>query len=228
MVATQRFALNYKGLPVKTEWVEYPDIKELYHTLGLTATEKRDDGSPYYCLPIIYDPSTNTTLCESFSIVQYLEKTYPNTPTVLSKGTLALQKGFLVAFRAKVHWPTFHLVIFPIWLILNEPSQAYFRTTREADFGQKLEDIGTEERWQKAETAWNELAEWFKLDGEGSTDFVMGKQLCFVDLQIVSVLVWARNGLGENSEEWKRICSWGGGKWKRYLESFSKYEVVDA
>ncbi len=221
------FALNYKGLPVKTEWVEYPDIKALYHKLGLEPTEKNRDGNPYYCLPVIHDPSTNTILSDSWTIVRYLEKTYPKTPTLLPKGTLALQKGCLTGFN-KAHGATFDLVVFPVWRILNKSSQIYFRSTREAFIGQKLEDICTEKSWQEAEKAWDQVAEWMKLNGEGLDDLVMGDRVCYVDLQIVSVLVWARNSLGEDSEEWKRICSWSGGKWKRYVESFAKYEVVDA
>ena len=212
---------------MRTEWIEYPDIKELYAKLGLEPTEKKADGSPYFCLPVIHDPSTNTTSCDSFAIVQYLDDTYPNTPTFLPKGTAALQKGFLAAFRTKIHWTTFHLVIFPIWHILNEPSQVYYRTSREVDFGQKLEDIASEGWWQQAEAAWDELAEWMKLDDEDSDGFIMGDQVCFVDLQIASVLVWARSGLGKRSAEWARICSWNGGKWKRYLDRFSDYETVD-
>lgn len=221
------FALNYKGLPVKTEWVEYPDIKALYHKLGLEATETKQDGSPYYCLPVIHDPSTDTTLSDSLTIVRYLDKAYPDTPTLLPRGTLALQKGCMAGF-GRAHGSMYTLVVRPVWRILNEPSQTYYRSMCEGFLGQKLEDVCTEKSWQAAEEAWKPVAEWMKLNGEGLEGFIMGDKVCYVDLQIVSILVWAKNSTGEDSEGWKRICSWSGGKWKRYLDSFAKYEVVDA
>ncbi|KAJ3553872.1 hypothetical protein NM688_g3391 [Phlebia brevispora] len=220
-----RFALNYKGLPVKTEWIEYPDIEALYHKLGIEATEKRQDESPYYCLPLIHDPSTNTIMCDSFSIVRYLEKTYPNTPTLLPKGTLALHKTFSLAFN-KVHGSTFDLVVYPVWRILNERSQVFFRTTRERIIG-PLEDVCDDASWENAEKAWSELDSWLKLNGEGLDNMVMGDRVCYADLQIASCLMWAKNSLDAESAEWKRICGWNGGKWKRYLDQFSKYEVID-
>lgn len=219
------FALNFKGLPMKTEWIEYPDIKALYSKLGLEVTQMKR-GSPYYCLPVIHDPSTNTTLGDSLTIVRYLEKTYPNTPPLLHNlGTLALQKGCLTGFN-KAHGTMYNLVVFPVWRILNERSQAHYRSTCEAAMGKKLEDICHANSWQEAEKAWSLVSEWLKLNGEGLDDLIMGDQVCYVDLQVVSILVWAKNSLGEDSEEWNRICSWSGGKWERYLDNFAKYNSV--
>lgn len=221
------FALNYKRLAFKTEWVEYPDIEALYHKLGFEATEKKPDGSPYYCLPVIHDPSTNTTLSDSLTIARYLDKTYPSTPILFPTSTTALQAGFIKGF-AGTHASTYNIVVLPVWRILNERSQVYFRTTREARLHKGLEDVCTEESWQKAEKDWDDLAALFKLNGEGHEDLIMGDRLCYVDLQIVSVLIWARNCLGEDSDEWKRFCRWSGGKWKKYVDSFSEYDVADA
>lgn len=38
MMITARLALNYKGLPYKTEWVEYPDLKSRFMELGIPAS----------------------------------------------------------------------------------------------------------------------------------------------------------------------------------------------
>ncbi|KAI0682851.1 hypothetical protein BC835DRAFT_807562, partial [Cytidiella melzeri] len=53
-----RYALNYKGIPYRTEWVEYPDIEPLCKKIGGSATAKKEDGRDHYTLPMIYDPST--------------------------------------------------------------------------------------------------------------------------------------------------------------------------
>lgn len=41
-------ALNYKKLPYKTEWVEYPDIKPTFEALGI-APNTRDPKYQYFC-----------------------------------------------------------------------------------------------------------------------------------------------------------------------------------
>ena len=92
-------SLNYKGLLVKTIWVEYPDIESLYHKLNLEATSKSPDGGPLYTLPVIYDPSTGSTVSDSAAIAKYLDKTYPNTPVLFHKGTDAFQTAFLDAWH---------------------------------------------------------------------------------------------------------------------------------
>ena len=88
------YALNYKGILLKTVWVEYPDIEALYHTLGIPAASTKPDGSPYYALPVIQDPSTQRIISDSWAIVKYLDEAYPDTPTLLPKGTLAFPRFF--------------------------------------------------------------------------------------------------------------------------------------
>lgn len=48
LAMTARLALNYKGLPYKTEWVEYPDLKGRFMELGIAASrscrQREDPG----------------------------------------------------------------------------------------------------------------------------------------------------------------------------------------
>jgi Glutathione S-transferase, N-terminal domain len=77
-----RYSLNYKGLPFRTEWVEYPDIAGIYcnNEPKVPPTEISKDGSPYYSLPLIKDDTSGTPVfvAESFEIAKYLDKTYPD------------------------------------------------------------------------------------------------------------------------------------------------------
>ena len=50
--------LHYKGLPFRTQWVEYPDIEPTLRLLDALPTSKNEDGSDYYTLPVIHDDST--------------------------------------------------------------------------------------------------------------------------------------------------------------------------
>ncbi|KAI0772188.1 hypothetical protein BC629DRAFT_1529856 [Irpex lacteus] len=216
-----RLALNIKGLNYKTEWVEYPDIEALYHRINLPPHSIRADGSGYYCLPVIHDPSTNTTLSESWDIIQYLDKTYPNTPTLLSNELAPLHAVFLTAFPPTAQKPLWNIIIAGVHSNLSPRSQEYFRRTREAETGKKLEDVaGGEEGWVAAEAGFGKVLAWPRV-------VLGGDKISFPDLHIVGVLIWAKLSLGEESEGWKRISEWHGGRWKRLHDRFLPFLKVD-
>lgn len=96
-----------KDLTYETRWIEYPDIAPLCQQLEVDTaspmhTEVRD-GKPHYTLPIIHDPTTSTTIADSFKIAQYLDWTYPSSSSppsteyieMFPKNTTALQSVFL-------------------------------------------------------------------------------------------------------------------------------------
>ena len=78
-----------------------------------------------------------------------------------------------------------------------------------------------------AEEGLGKLARWLDANGEGADELFMGDRICFADILVASTLVWAKVAFGEDSDEWKRISAWHGGKWKRVLDRLAKYEVVD-
>ncbi|QKX63528.1 uncharacterized protein TRUGW13939_10699 [Talaromyces rugulosus] len=74
-----RYALNFKDVSYSTSWVPLPSISKVRRGLDLPATRKFADGSDFYTLPIISDPSTNSIVGDSFDIAVYLQQTYPNS-----------------------------------------------------------------------------------------------------------------------------------------------------
>ncbi|KAK7058529.1 hypothetical protein VNI00_002165 [Paramarasmius palmivorus] len=219
-----RFTLNYKGLPYQTTWVEYPDVEALYKKLGIPATAKKSDGSPFYTLPVIHDPNTGTIVSDSFQIAEYLDKTYPDTPRVIPPGTRALQAAFVDAFWSKVINNLFKFMMPKAAWALSKSSEEYFRRTREKEIGITLEEMyptgeKAEEVWKKAEADFAVIYGWLRED-----EFVMGDRASFADFAIGGVLVVSRLLLGEESEEWKRILGWHNGRWARIAKSLEKYE----
>ena len=93
--------------------------------------------------------------------------------------------------------------------------------------GKKLEDVLGDEEWQAAEKGFTQLDKFFAANGPALDELVMGDQVSFADIQIASTLMWVKRSLGENSEEWKRVSGWNGGKWKRIVNRLSPYEVID-
>ena len=222
-----RYTLNYKGLFYRTVWVEFPDIETVCIQVGAPPTTKKEDGSPGYTFPILFDPSTKAIVADSAVIARYLDATYPDTPPVFPAGTAALQAAFSDGVRSACGGPLFMLTIADIWRSLNTKSQGYFRTTREKRFGAKLEELRSEAQWELMEAGFGKVDEWLKANGPGKDHLLMGDRICYSDFQLASVLMWARTVCGEESEDWARIASWHGGRWKRFLEYFDRYAIVD-
>lgn len=74
-----RLALNFKGVPYETTWVELPDVSTVRQSLGQPASRKFADGTDFYTLPIIQDASTGIIVGDSFDIAVYLQRMFPDT-----------------------------------------------------------------------------------------------------------------------------------------------------
>ncbi|KIK58970.1 hypothetical protein GYMLUDRAFT_202224 [Collybiopsis luxurians FD-317 M1] len=229
-----RYCLNYKGLPYRTEWVEYPDIEALCKKIGAEATGVDDDGvTPYYTLPVIYDPTTNRVISESFKIAIYLDATYPDTPRVLPPGTRGLQTSFnhLAMLRTYPHVGMF--VRAKVYERLPRgKSQEYFKRTREISFGKKIEEWAP--KGEDAIKAWQAFENGLKLldlpyqvameENEG--DYLCGENPTFGDFALAGIFQWCKTGYGSDSEEWKEITGWQNGRWGKFLEDLDKYAKV--
>ncbi|KAF8500069.1 hypothetical protein JB92DRAFT_2980192 [Gautieria morchelliformis] len=107
---SEQYALNYKGAPYKTVWIEYPEIEPTMRSIGAAPTKKKPDGSPWYTIPVIVDPSRTATsggptvVSDSFHIAEYLDETYstPSTGPLFPPGTKALQQLFYDHFFTNV------------------------------------------------------------------------------------------------------------------------------
>ncbi|KAF4613866.1 hypothetical protein D9613_007611 [Agrocybe pediades] len=224
-----RFALNYKGLPYKTEWVAFPDIEAHCKKLGIPPTGKTAwGGEDHYTLPAIYDPTTNKYLAESFIIAKYLEETYPDTPRIFPNGTIGLQEAFTDAFDARTailfrfmaHYGLSHL---------DSRTQEYLRRTREKAIGKKLEELmptgeAAVQDWRKVEEGLQKVEEWYAQTDEKGP-FILGNVVSWGDFVVAGHLIWAKLVSGEGSKEWKAIASWNNGRWAKLLDSLDKYSA---
>ncbi|RDX53698.1 hypothetical protein OH76DRAFT_1398810 [Lentinus brumalis] len=231
-----RYSLNIKGLPYRTVWVEYPDIEALYKKLGVDAPSTGPTGAPYYCLPLIYDRNTKVHVSDSAAIARYLDKTYPDNPTLIPKETDALHAAFQRAFAAVFNMPKGSiswLMIPETYVRLNPASQGYFRRTREEWSGMAIEELaprGSEKRqkhWEAVKGAFHEVAGWLQADGHEKLFFLGGETICYADIAIAAWVVWIRVTFGEDGAEWRDLLRWDGGRWGKLTEAFRKYELVD-
>jgi len=217
-----RYALNIKLIPYKTVWVEYPDIEALAVKLGIKPTSWRPNGQPYYTLPIIHDPTTNVSISESFDIIAYLDRTYPDTPTLLPKGSRVLQAAFEPAVLAAFGVLEYAIVLPATHKIINTASQEFFWRTK--NMAQLNPGGDTTEHWKKLKEGLGTVDGWLKRKEEAHK-YIAGDTISFADISLVARLLWPKRVFGEDSEEWQRISSWHGGRWGALVEEFKEYEV---
>ncbi|KAL4246834.1 hypothetical protein ABKN59_007394 [Abortiporus biennis] len=231
-----RYALNIKGLPYRTEFREYPDIEPTCKEIGAAPTGTWSDGRPQYTFPVIHDPNTKLTISDSDNIIEYLEKQYPDTPSLVPKGSLGLILAFRPGFGNILGDRIYNLVVLATNQYLNPRSEEYFRRTRESSLKKKLEDIvpgglssgseGSEKAWKAAQAGFDTLASWYDKNEEGKGLYLLGDSVTYADILVAGRLIWVRVVLGEKSKEWERFKSLNGGKWEKILNNFEKYHTV--
>ncbi|TFK34998.1 hypothetical protein BDQ12DRAFT_737857 [Crucibulum laeve] len=228
-----RYCLNYKRLPYRTEWVEYPDVQSHCQSLGISPTSTRN-GQPFYTLPAIQDTSTSMSLSESMNIASYLDQKYPEMRKVIPEGTEAFQHAFMATFRENIIKRLVPFVVPVSPSRLNPRSADYFKKTRQEWFRKPLENVlpvGKERdrKWKEVREAFVGLDEWLaysaKFRGEKSS-FMTGENPIFIDFVIGGQLLWLKSILGERSEEWKEMKTWNDGRLERLSNRLKEWEMV--
>ena len=140
-----RLALNYKGLPYTTEWVEYPDIAPKFSAFGIT---RNPQGARGYGIPAIRN-ANGKYIMDSRVIADALEELQPEPSLHLDNGYVdrvqdAVQKT-LVAL-APIGMPRIPEKL------LNPASQPYFNETRAKTLGMSLKELAVSDR--AGESAW--------------------------------------------------------------------------
>ncbi|KAG7091608.1 hypothetical protein E1B28_010627 [Marasmius oreades] len=222
-----RYALNYKQLPYKTTWVEYPDIEKTCKQIGAPPTSKKPDGSPAYTVPTIYDPNTGKSVSDSLKIMVYLEETYPSSPerSLIPPGTWGLQLA-LLSLGPTILGSFSQFILPPGIKFLNEPSAKYC-TDRLVVGGRPLMDLELqgEKRvveWEKVEHGFGVIDSWMKKEDK----FLMGDRFIFADLTIGALVRRVRQLYGEDSEEWRSMEKWHGGRWARLVKELDEYAMI--
>ncbi|KAJ7174110.1 hypothetical protein C8R43DRAFT_977118 [Mycena crocata] len=223
-----RYALNFKGIPYKTIWVEYLDIEPLCKEIGATPTRNKPDGRPHYTLPVIQDTSTGAVISDSTKIAEYLDATYPDTPRLMPKGTIALHRAFEETAQSLLVPALYPYCLPGTTATLNPVSAAYFRTTREALIGKTMEDMQPKGEdhvvlWQKLQDAFGKVDGWVRANGEGS-NYLGGDTVCYADMWVAAYVWWIKV---VRPDTWDEVKLWHGGRWATLLNNLEKYSTVE-
>ncbi|KFY22399.1 hypothetical protein V493_06637 [Pseudogymnoascus sp. VKM F-4281 (FW-2241)] len=185
-----RLILNFKQIPYTTIFLEFQDIEPTLKGLGLVPGESPTGEKLKYTVPAIHHMPTNTHIMDSTPIAKFLEATYPTPPLPLTS-----ELGRTIELQARsVVGPTFRASVVPREInILSPKSQEYFRRTREATLGHRLEDLldSEEESWEAVSEGMREVGELMRTNAaEGP--FVLGAQPSYTDFFIAGSLQSAR------------------------------------
>ncbi|KAK5168170.1 uncharacterized protein LTR77_006738 [Saxophila tyrrhenica] len=183
-----RMALNYKGIPYRTEWTEYPDLAPTFKELGIAPNE---EGSTFeYSSPAVRLPDGSYVM-DSRKIALALD-IYQPEPT--------LHMGYAdVIDRAQNAVSGVLGTLAPIVLprvpvmLLNDKSAKYFNETREARFGISLPELGVSDKakgaWEEAKPKMEELRQ-VLTEKEGK--YVLGDEVSFADFVVAGFWVFMK------------------------------------
>ncbi|KAL4894201.1 hypothetical protein BDV59DRAFT_176037 [Aspergillus ambiguus] len=244
-----RYALNLKGVPYSTSWVELPDITNVRRGLGVPAARKFADGSDYHTLPMLSDPATNQTIGDSFDIAVYLQKTYPGSGAgdLFPNQKLDYEFGHDLALFAPLsernesqfaEYARFNTNIdaaFSAHVLLMayrlpfppstaEASKAEFVRRAGATSWEDFHAVG--EQREKLLVSFHDtlggIARLFERDLSGP--FLLGKQATYADCIVGGWLRMMQVTLPE--KEWEDARGWHGGIFARLHDALQEYAQV--
>lgn len=236
--------MNVKKLNFDTIWLEFHEVEPAITKLGGKPTTTKPDGyllllqlvcdplftsvspyrTPWYTLPVIYDPTTEQVISNSKDIIYYLDKQYPATQKLIVDAAFEDEWQGVMSKNVTVNFPP------STFMVLNSRVSAlagqHIRKIREAQFGATLEDLSTEDavyqQWKRFEKGYTNLSEFYKKAG---TTFLSKRDApMWADLAVGGVLISQKFIYGEDSEQWKSILEWDGGLWKRLNDALQVYE----
>lgn len=177
---TARLVLNYKSIPYRTEWIEYPDLRPTFQSLNIPPNDPTLNPNASYSSPAVLLPDSRYIM-DSLLIAQEIEKLQPEP-------SLGLDTDFpnrTQAIVASIQKPLGPIMMPRVpEMLLNPRSAEYFYETRAKRWAMPLQELAKSERagevaWRGAEEGMGQLRELLRENGEGP--FIMGNEPTFAD-----------------------------------------------
>lgn len=170
-----RLALAHKQLDYETRATRFTEVAQIC-------------SGRYKTIPVIEDG--DTSVCDSWVIADYLEKTYPDRPSLFGGEAGRALTLFVQAWvNTVVHPGVVKLIIRDLFDHVLTEDQAYFRETREKRFGQTLEQVqdGREERVEQFRKTLHPMRLTLQ-----EQPFLGGEQALYADYLAFGAFQWAR------------------------------------
>lgn len=140
-------------------------------------------------VPVLVDGEA--VICDSWEIARYLERTYPDAPSLFGGAQGEAMARFIAHWCDGVMLPgMITLLVHDIWRCLDPASQGYFRESREKRFGRSLEEIaaGREDRVEGFRKALRPMRMVLK-----EYPFLAGEAPGYADYAAFGGFMWARS-----------------------------------
>jgi glutathione S-transferase len=168
-------SLAHKGLHHETKPVSFTQIPAI-------------ENAATKIVPLLRDGEQ--LVSDSFEIALYLEKTYPDRPSLFGgEGGKAMARFVESWSLMTLHTSLVRIILLDIHDSLEPADQAYFRTTREARFGMSLEAV-VETGIEEAKTFAAKLEPLRTMLKK--QPFIGGETPLFADYIVFGPLQWAR------------------------------------
>ncbi|KAK7018082.1 hypothetical protein VNI00_018401 [Paramarasmius palmivorus] len=176
-----------------------------------------------YTVPFIVDSSTGAVVSDSYRIAEYLDKIYPDTPRLVPEGTEGLQWAFGDAILLRLY--RFWGWVRP--LMIEKAHNKEFLKGVEKAYGPPMPPMSDEEKkatWGVVKAALDDISKYYK---EGQL-FLTGDKPIYADFSFIPIFFVVKTLFGNDSEEWKEVASWNGGRWAKMLDAaqYMSTEVV--
>ncbi|CZT21157.1 related to putative glutathione S-transferase [Ramularia collo-cygni] len=141
-----RLVLNYKNLPYKTQWIEYPDVAPTFKSYGIPANSPELNPNAEYSIPAAQ--INGQYIMDSLSIAHTLEDLQPEPSLHLNSEYVGRTQEAILKLWGQLAPIAMHRI--PD-MLLNPCSAQYFQETRTKRFGMSLAEFAKSD---KAENAW--------------------------------------------------------------------------
>ncbi|MBA1257255.1 glutathione S-transferase family protein [Pseudomonas oryzihabitans] len=170
-----RLALAHKGLPVETVAWRFHE-KEAIAASGQGKVPVLVDGEQW--------------VSDSWAIAEYLDRQYPERPSLLGDASLKATTRFINQWVADSVHPALARVILPdVHAVLDEADQDYFKRTREAAFGVPLEALAGQR--EASLQAFREVLKPLR-STLALQDYLAGEAPAYADHIVFGAFQWAR------------------------------------
>lgn len=216
--------MNFKGVHYQTEWVELPNVPDVRKRLGPAPNRVHRDGSSFHTLPIIKDLSTGEIIGDSFEIALYLDKAYPDAPTLLPPSTRGLHAAFNTQVDAVF---TQHVILCVQGMPFNPETAEISKKTFCWRAGrERWEDLTVEgeDRVKTLASFKDALGNLAKAYKHGNGPFLEGGKVLYADLIVGAWLQFMKATL--RKKEWEDLRTWQDGLWGRIHEALERYAEV--
>lgn len=167
-------------MPYRTEWVEYPDLKPKFESLGIPPNDINVNPLYEYSSPAARFPD-GTSVMDSLKIARKLEQVQTEPSLHLDNGYVEKTQNAVTAL-----WDALRplATVRVAEKLLNPPSAAYFSRTRAARSGMPLAELAKSDQakntWRNAEEPLNLIKNILYENEDGP--YVMGTEASFADL----------------------------------------------